>query len=190
MARPNTAKTPDPAVAIAAERDRLEKYWLGKLRYYSMRDGDRLQLPDYMYTEWYLPEGITREVCVSLDSQNEPMWIPKENAPAPRGTFDPNTNTKSQWELNPTAEMPEFDYTPPAYNSDTHSGGPANFDGQKGGDDNPRNPLLEGETSGQYEAEIADYKARLTAMEETLASLKSASAKGPEALATLINGKS
>ena len=184
-------------VELAEERALLEKAWLGRLRYWAMVDGTRTQMPEFMYTEWYLPPGVEREVCVKLDDKNKPVWMPKPDTPAPPNTFDPNTSSKSQHDINPAAAQPSFDYIPPAYNSDTQSGGPANFDGNAGGDDNPRNPLLEGEVPDQYKEQLDEYKAKLEALEATVQELAKPKKKvtpkaksGVDALKDKINGKS
>lgn len=180
----------DPAVEQAAAREKLEQYWLGKCRYFAEQDGDRIPLPDTMYTEWFTPDGVEREVCIGLDEKNEPIWMPKPDGPPPSNSFDPNTANKSQHDLNPAAHQPTFDYIPPTYNSDTQSGGPSNFDGNAGGDDNPRNPLLEGETPDQYKEVLEEYKAKLDALEAEVKKLKvKPEAKGVEALKKKLNGK-
>lgn len=180
----------ETAVEKAAAREKLEKYWLGKYRYSSKIDGVWTQVPDYLYTEWYLPEDTKREVCIELDDNNKPVWMDKPNAPAPPTTFDGMTKNESQHDLNPAAAQPSFDYIPPAYNSDTQSGGPSNFDGQAGGDENPRNPALEGERENHYADELAQYKERLEALEAALKEATAEPASGVDALKEKINGKS
>lgn len=179
-------------VEKAKERERLEKYWLGRMRYWKVEDGARRMVSPNMYTEWFTPEGIEREVCVKLDSKNEPQWMAKPDAPPPPTAFNPDEAGKSQATLNPAAEIPPFDYIPPAYNRDTHSGGPANFDGNAGGAENPRNPLLEGEYPDQYlrekEAHIADLEARLADLETRLSEASTAKS-GANSLKQLIDAK-
>lgn len=189
-------------VEQAAAREKLERHWLGRCRYFQTIGNDRVQVPEYMFTEWYTPEGVHREVCVGLTPEGKPKWMPKPDGPPPRGTFSNMTADKSEWEKNPAADMPNFDYVPPAYDSDTHSGGPANFDGNAGGDNNPRNPALEGEVPNHYAEQLAEYQARLADMEakyEALSTAKVAPAKkktaskktaskGVDGLKDLING--
>lgn len=195
-------------VEIAQERADLEAAWKGRLRYFARVEGTRTQMPETLYTEWYAPEGVEREVCVGLDDKNKPIWMPKPDAPVPPNTFETNTSAQSLHEKSPAAHTPTFDYIPPAYNSDTESGGPANFDGNAGGDNNPRNPLLEGEVADEYKAELDKYKAKLKALEDKVSELaklkkgessekeppgKKAPAKtktGVDALKDKINGKS
>ena len=202
----------DDSVEKLAAREKLENYWKGRYRYFQVSEGQRYQLPAYMYTEWYTPEGIHREVCTGLEPHtNEPIWMPAADAPAPRAAFDPDVSTKSVSQQNPAAAMPPFDYVPPAYASDTQSGGPSNFDGEKGGDDNPRNPLLEGEVPNEYADAVAAFREQLLALEAEVSALKAPKPKraspkkagtaaeskpdaepqtGEDALNNLINGKS
>ena len=171
-------------VENAAAREKLEKYWLGRFRYFTMTGtGDnrtKTQMPEYLYTEWYAPEGVTREVCIELDKNNNPVWVKKEDAPPPPRAFDADVAQPSQHDLNPAAHQPTFDYTPPAYNSDTSSGGPSNFDGNAGGDNNPRNPLLEGEVPEQYKELLKEHVDKLEALEKEHSKLQAKVVKDSE----------
>jgi hypothetical protein len=191
----------NPTVAAAAERDSLKEYWLGRQRYFKVEGDERVYFPEYMYHDWYTPDDVFREVCVALNEHNAPVWRSKEDAPAPAEYFRGDGSGKSSYMSAPAAEAPPFDYTPPAYASDRFSGGPSNFDQKMGGDDNPRNPLLEGEEPGRYQAEMDEFKAKMDALKAEIDSLKAeknpaakatnkkAPAKGVEGLKELINGK-
>ena len=161
--------TKNPVVDKAAERERLEKYWLGRKRYYKEEEGERLVLPEYFGTDWYTVEGVKRVICVSLDDKNEPVWAPCPDEPVPVNQFHAITAEESSHMKNPAAAPPPFDYRPPAYASDTHSGGPGNFDGFGGGDSNPRNPAAEGELPKMYADQVEEFKAKL--MKEAAATI-------------------
>ena len=168
-------------VEKAEARAKLVDAYKGLHRYYKIDEGERISLPEYMFNEWYTPEGIFREVCTGLDDKNKPIWIRKDDAPAPKTAFMPETNRKSESQLNPAAAMPPFDYQPPAYASDTESGGPSNFDDNAGGDDNPRNPLLEGEVPDQYKEALDEFREKLLALEAENVKVKKLLAKQAKA---------
>ena len=77
----------------------------------------------------------------------------------PKG-YDQPVNAPND-EVHLIEQSAPYDYRPPAYNSDTQSGGPSNFDGNMGGDNNPRIPELEGEVAGEYNKKLEDFKAQI-----------------------------
>ena len=155
-----------------ARRKTLAERWLGSYRYiHQDPDGGSQILPDYMGTPFWCPPGMSREICVDISEEGKPVWAHCPDAPAPAGLGSGAAN-RSSFDDNPAAPAPPFDYQPPAYASDTHSGGPANFDGQYGGANNPRDPRLEGETPGQYAKELASFKQALAESAAEVAELK------------------
>lgn len=148
------------AAEKAALKEQKEAYYKGRYRYYTVEDGVKTILPDYMATPYYKSEGLEREICYGLDENLEPMWKLCADAPHPARRFGAEDNGPLPNE-SLVAPPPPFDYQPPAYASDQFSGGPANFDGAAGGMNNPRNPLLEGEIPEQYQASLATFREEL-----------------------------
>jgi len=155
-----------------AQRKALADRHLGSYRYVRHDvDGAVQILPEYMGTPYWCPEGMERQICTDLTEEGKPVWTHCPDAPAPATLGAPATN-RSSHEDNPAAPTPPFDYKPPAYASDTQSGGPANFDGVAGGRDNPRDPRAEGEVPGQYQKELAEFREALEASVAETAELK------------------
>lgn len=138
----------------------LQKYWTGAVRYYKMDEGVKRILPEWVGTPYWAPEGLVREICKGITRAGTPVWVVAPDAPHPRGQFQESASHGRESE-NPAAPSPPYDYRPPAYASDTQSGGPANFDGNAGGRDNPRNPEVEGEVPGEYDEKLEDFRASL-----------------------------
>lgn len=160
-----TVKEIDPAL-----RKRLIEANVGRTRYKQIDEGQTVYHGDYMGTEYWCPENLTRERCVDMkpgvNDRGEPImvpvWVEVPDAPAPLSEFGPSGARASHNE-DPAAAAPAFDWQPPAYASDTQSGGPANFHGNAGGPDNPRDPNNEGEVPGQYQAMLAEFREQLAA---------------------------
>jgi hypothetical protein len=165
------------AIEKSRIREQLTEYWVGRFRYtQTEEDGVKVVLPEFLFTSWYIPEGIVREVCVALDKDNMPIWQHAPDAPVPPEYFIGNSQGEKRalFDDHPAAQPPPFDYKPPAYARDTHSGGPHNFDGVGGAGDNPRNPDLEGEVPGQYQAQLDEYKTELLALRAQVLELQGA----------------
>lgn len=155
----------------AVKLDQLRDYWIGQHRYFKYDEGVLIELPPYLFNDWYKGEddSIVRKTCVHVKDDGELVW--KENvpdAPVPRENFSDYSDNSSSHSDNPAAVTPMFDYVPPAYNRDENSGGPANFDGEMGGDDNPRNPEIEGEIVDQYKKEVAAFREAMKAEMQSL----------------------
>lgn len=159
MAAP-TAKQKKDLAEKEAELRRLQKHWKGQVRYIKVEDGQTLVFPDWVGTSYWHPEDLTRQVCKEVNMEGKPEWIHAPNQPWPQALAE-RPASHSRLDENPAAPSPPYDYLIPAYASDTQSGGPANFDGNAGGLDNPRDPRIEGEVPGEYEAQAAAYFAGL-----------------------------
>ena len=157
MARPNNKNTPSPEQAAEARAAR-EDYWVGRVRYYKIEDGQRIIFPDYMGTSYYKMEGIEREICTRVNEDGSLNWVHAPDAPVP-----PSFRQDSEEPVydNPVAPRPPYDFKPPAYASDTQSGGPHNFDGRGGAGDNPRDPVAEGEIPGEYQDKLKQFREQL-----------------------------
>lgn len=148
--------------ALAAKND----YWKGQTRYIKIDEGERIVLPEYVGTPYWCPEGLTREICkgIAKDAPYNPIWIVAPDAPVPAGQFNVSQSVAyTRATENHAQPSPPFDYRPPAYASDTQSGGPANFDGNMGGMDNPRTPEMEGEVPGERDEALAKFQQVLAA---------------------------
>lgn len=150
----------------AQKKERLTKlhnYWKGQTRYIKMDEGVRRVFPEYAGQPYYAPDGLTRETCRGINENGEPLWVITPDEPVPSDIAGVAKNMNRAKSGHPAAPTPPFDFEVPAYASDTHSGGPANFDGNMGGSDNPRDPALEGEVPGQYEDAVEAFGAELAA---------------------------
>ena len=160
MATARKAAPKPTAAEIEAELRRKQAFWKGKVRYYKMDGGEKRIFPEWMGTPHWAPEGMVREICKNITVEGNPIWVIAPNAPHPQGQFQAPAS-HSIHDENPAAPSPPYDYRPPAYASDTQSGGPANFDGNAGGNDNPRNPDVEGETPGEYDQKLMEFQKTL-----------------------------
>ena len=155
-----TTRTKGPTKAeLQAKHD----FWAGQVRYYKTDEGIKRIFPEWVGTAYWCPEGLVRETCKGVDMEGMPIWVITPDAPAPAGDFANNNATHSRATENPASPSPPYDYRPPAYASDTQSGGPANFHGNAGGLDNPRNPESEGEVPGELDDKLQQFKAQLDA---------------------------
>lgn len=136
-------------------------FWVGQTRYKKVDEGQTRYFPDWVGTPFWAPEGLIREICKGVDMQGEPIWLIAPDAPAPAGEFAAESKSYTRATEDHSVPSPPYDYRPPAYASDTQSGGPANFHGNAGGPDNPRNPETEGEVPGEREDALAAFQAVL-----------------------------
>jgi len=145
--------------------DKREAHWKGTYRYVSPEGTIFPEMAGSPY--WTDPaHNLMRQICTGVDRDTgELRWAIVPDAPeAPRG-FDVNAGgSLPNDETHLIAATPPFDHQPASYNSDQHSGGPANFDGVGGGKDNPRIPALEGEKPNEYNDKLADFQAQIASV--------------------------
>lgn len=155
------AKAKQPAVPEGPTKEELQakhEFWSGQVRYYKVDEGERRYFPEWVGTPYWAPEGLTRQICKGITVDGDPLWVIAPDAPAPAIEFARSGTGHSRETENAAAPSPPYDYRPPAYASDTQSGGPANFHGNAGGLDNPRNPVAEGEIPGERDESLAAFK--------------------------------
>lgn len=160
------AKRNNPQEAAALKQLKAKAdFWKGKYRYLRYENGQWVKFPGFVGTAFYTDpdQKLRRQVCSGLnDAQTALKWVDMPDAPeTPRDfTVQKAKPVDEKHLIEPT---PPFDWRPPSYNSDTHSGGPANFDGYGGGADNPRNPELEGEVQGEHQSRLEAFQAEVAA---------------------------
>ena len=158
---------------VEVSLEQLRKHYIGTIRGIRREsEGANQIIPAFMMNPYFTPEGITKQVCVDIDLvTGQPIWKDTVDEPAPPGAYMQSDQNISSHTDMPAAFTPPYDYRPPAHASDTQSGGPANFDGNGGGNNNPRNPVLEGETADQYKKEVAEYREQMLALQSQVSDI-------------------
>lgn len=131
--------------------------------------------PDVMFDEYSCPPDVRREVSHGKDEDGNKIWKELPDRPRPgievqrRSTGEDNFAPVPMFdsavsdEVEDTRFVENFDTYLEPWASDRTSGGPSNFHGNAGGDDNPRDPRAEGESEGDYQAAFAEYAKQLPA---------------------------
>lgn len=130
--------------------------------------------PDVMFDEYSCPDDITRQVCHGKDDNGDKIWRELPDRPRPgvevqrRNTGEDNFAPVAQFD-SAIADIPDDDtgfvepydtYLEP-WAADRTSGGPSNFHGNAGGDENPRDPVAEGEGKDAYKNAFEQYAKEL-----------------------------
>lgn len=130
--------------------------------------------PDVMFDEYSCPPGIRRQVNHGTDEQGNKDWRYLDDKPRPgieiqrRSTGEDNFAPVAMFD-SALQEAPQdrvdyveaFDTFLEPWAADRNSGGPSNFHGNGGGDDNPREPVTEGEVEGAQQSAFAAYADQL-----------------------------
>lgn len=112
--------------------------------------------PDFLFTEFGCPSNVRRERLHAIEGDKE-IWVEQRNKPMPGIEVQQRGSSEEVEDY-----VMDFDTPIDAWASDTHSGGPSNFHGNGGGDDNPRIPSMEGEQPGDFETAMQEFNESLS----------------------------
>lgn len=103
--------------------------------------------PDSMFDLHYCPPELRREIY-----RGEDRWDELDHKPMRSVHFQARDEVE-----DPFAPVAPYDTPLSAWASD-RSGGPSNFHGNGGGDDNPRDPVAHGEKPGDLAEALGEYQ--------------------------------